>query len=172
MHNTTLEISWSNYSSTTPLYSTAKIKIEDLILYQVSATPSTLGIWRHSSFDSSLQPSLQVLISGIVLTVVAQLSVMRPNLPFALQKHTLVTYNLMLSLITKTNHIDAFNVIPHVKHQGDLPIILSKATISPVAPMMPSVHDISLLAWFGRLPCIIMSWTPRLRRRVSHTINA
>jgi hypothetical protein len=28
---------------------------------------------------------LQVLISGIVFTVVAQLPVMRPNIPFALQ---------------------------------------------------------------------------------------
>jgi hypothetical protein len=28
--NTTLEISWFNYSSTTHLYSTTKIKIEDL----------------------------------------------------------------------------------------------------------------------------------------------
>jgi hypothetical protein len=28
---------------------------------------------------------------------------MRPNLPFVSAKHTLVTYNIMLSLITKTN---------------------------------------------------------------------
>jgi hypothetical protein len=46
-----------------------KIKIEDLILYQVSATHSTLGIKRPSSFDSSFQPSLQVLILEIVFTV-------------------------------------------------------------------------------------------------------
>jgi hypothetical protein len=69
----------------------------------VFATPSTLGIRRPSSFDSSFQPSLQVLILGIVFTIVVQLPVMRPNLPFALQKHMLVTYNITLSLITKTN---------------------------------------------------------------------
>jgi hypothetical protein len=28
---------------------------------------------------------------------------MRPNLPFVSAKHTLVTYNITLSLITKTN---------------------------------------------------------------------
>jgi hypothetical protein len=51
----------------------------------VSTTPSTLRIRRPSSFDSSFQSSLQVLISGIVFTVVAQLPVIRPILPFALQ---------------------------------------------------------------------------------------
>jgi hypothetical protein len=45
----------------------------------------TLGIRRPSSFDSSFQLSLQVLISGIVFTVVVQLPAMRPNLPLALQ---------------------------------------------------------------------------------------
>jgi hypothetical protein len=35
--------------------------------------------------------------------VVVLLPVMRPNLPFVSAKHTLVTYNITLSLITKTN---------------------------------------------------------------------
>jgi hypothetical protein len=36
---------------------------------------------------------------------------MRPNLPFVSAKHTLVTYNITLSLITKTNQgLDAFNL--------------------------------------------------------------
>jgi hypothetical protein len=42
-------------------------------------------------------------ILGIVFTVVVHLPVMRPNLPFVSAKHTLVTYNITLSLITKTN---------------------------------------------------------------------
>jgi hypothetical protein len=45
----------------------------------------------------------RVLISGIVFTVVVLLPVMRPNLPFVFAKHTLVTYNITLSLIIKTN---------------------------------------------------------------------
>jgi hypothetical protein len=37
---------------------------------------------------------------------------MRPNLPFVSAKHTLVTYNITLSLITKpTRGLDAFNVV-------------------------------------------------------------
>jgi hypothetical protein len=39
----------------------------------------------------------------IVFTVVVLLPIMRPNLPFVSAKHTLVTYNTTLSLITKTN---------------------------------------------------------------------
>ena len=42
-------------------------------------------------------------ILGIIFTIVVHLPVMRPNLPFISAKHTLVTYNIMLSLITKTN---------------------------------------------------------------------
>jgi hypothetical protein len=50
-------------------------------------------------------------MSGIVFTVVVHLPVMRPNLPFVSAKHTLVTYNITLSLITKTNQgLDAFNL--------------------------------------------------------------
>jgi hypothetical protein len=36
---------------------------------------------------------------------------MQPNLPFVYAKHMLVTYNITLSLITKTNQgLDAFNL--------------------------------------------------------------
>jgi hypothetical protein len=63
----------------------------------------TLRIRRPSSFVSSFQPLLQVLILGIVFTVLVHLPVMRPNLPFVSAKLTLVTCNITLSLITKTN---------------------------------------------------------------------
>jgi hypothetical protein len=108
--NTTLEPSWSNYSSTTPLYSTAKQNKRPNYIPSIRNS-STLGIWRPSSFVLSFQPSLQVPILGIVFTVVVHLPVMRPNLPFISAKHTLVTYNITLSLITKTNQgLDAFNL--------------------------------------------------------------
>jgi type IV secretory pathway VirB3-like protein len=66
---------------TTPLYSTTKINIENLILYQVSTTPPTLGIWRPSSFD-------------LPFSAVASSSHLRDCFHHC---------SLMLSLITKTN---------------------------------------------------------------------
>jgi hypothetical protein len=46
---------------------------------------------------------LQVLILGIVFTFVVHLTVMQPKLPFVSAKRTLLTYNITLSLLTKTN---------------------------------------------------------------------
>jgi hypothetical protein len=89
-------------SSTTPLYSTAKIKIEDLVLYQVSATPSTLGIWRPSSFVS---PFSAVASSSHLKDCFHHCNTTSCNatsLTICSVKHMLFTYNLMLSLITKT----------------------------------------------------------------------
>jgi hypothetical protein len=78
-------------------------KIKDLTISWVSATP-----W-HSEYEDlhflfrRFSHRFKVLISRIVFTVVVHLPVMRPNLPFASAKHTLVTYNITLALITKTN---------------------------------------------------------------------
>jgi hypothetical protein len=101
--NTTLELSWSNYLSTTPLYSTAKQRIKDLTKSRVSTSP-----WHSDSVVLHLlfrrfSRRFEFLSLGLFFTVVVLLPVMRPNLPFVSAKHTLVTYNITLSLITKTN---------------------------------------------------------------------
>jgi hypothetical protein len=93
---------------------------------------------------------------------------MRPNLPFVSAKHTLVTYNITLSLITKTKQ--GPRCFQEAIREGKSCLLSGGAPDSPVHHRTSPVHcpvQIAFLNWRSRLLKTWSRW--RTGHRPVHT---